>query len=73
MGSMIGKGEAGARIEVGAAPRAALVWRCKPPYGLCFNVRTQWRTPLGAKVMMQPRATGDVSGRVGTASRHGVA
>jgi hypothetical protein len=37
----VGIGRAGARIEVGAAPRAALVQRCKPAYGLCkgANVR----------------------------------
>jgi len=40
----MGKGEAGARIEVGAAPRAALVQKCKPAYGLCKSAKVRcWR------------------------------
>jgi hypothetical protein len=33
-----------ARIEVGAAPRAALVQKCKPAYGLCKGAKVRcWR------------------------------
>jgi hypothetical protein len=35
----VGKGRTGARVEVGAAPRAALVQKCKPPYGLCKGAK----------------------------------
>ena len=37
--STVGIGRAGARIEVGAAPRAALVQKCKPAYGLCKGAK----------------------------------
>ena len=57
MGSMIGKGESGARVEdtmtrgpeagcdgAGTAPRAALVQKCKPAYGLCKGAKVRcWR------------------------------
>jgi hypothetical protein len=47
MGRMMGKGEAGARIEVGAAPRAALVQRCKSAYGLCKGAKVRCMGRVG--------------------------
>jgi hypothetical protein len=54
----VGKGRTGSRVEVGAAPRAALVQKCKPPYGLCKGANVRCDVSGGSPGLL-------VAGRVG--------